>query len=81
MRNATDFEALERRAQVEEFWAARGVYTDFMNAKRRADWEARKALLFECDMPISIPKMPPPAKAKKAVAAGDVVPLRSRASR
>lgn len=83
MPNPDTFGILERRAQVEEFWAARGVYADSLNVKRRADWEARKALLLECDLAISVPKMPPTkiGRARKPEVHAEVVPLRSASRR
>lgn len=49
---------LDRRAQVEAIWAERLVHADALNAERLAQWESRKALIFERDLPVSIPKLP-----------------------
>lgn len=49
-------EELSRRSQCDEIWASREVYADALNAERLARWEARKAAIFERDLPPSNPK-------------------------
>lgn len=78
---------LEHRAQIEAIWAERLVYADSLNAERRAKWEARKAVLFERDLPISVPKCPeskadPVTTSGRAPArAANVSPLRTASHR
>lgn len=49
---------LERRAWIEATWAERNVYADHLNAERMEAWEARRVLILEADMPVSIPRLP-----------------------
>jgi hypothetical protein len=42
---------VERTAIVEEFWASRNAWADFMNAERRALWEKKWAGIMERDLP------------------------------
>ncbi|HEY1962466.1 MAG TPA: hypothetical protein VGG69_08610 [Rhizomicrobium sp.] len=41
---------IERAAIVEEFWASRNAWADFMNADRRAVWERKWAGVLERDL-------------------------------
>jgi hypothetical protein len=42
---------VERAAIVEEFWASRNAWADFMNAERRALWERKWSGILERDLP------------------------------
>jgi hypothetical protein len=41
---------VERAAIVEEFWASRNAWADFMNAERRTVWEKKWAGILEADL-------------------------------
>jgi hypothetical protein len=41
---------VERTAIVEEFWASRNAWADFMNAERRAVWEKKWSGILERDL-------------------------------
>jgi len=43
--------AVERAAIIEEFWASRNAWADFMNTERLAAWERKRAGIFEQDLP------------------------------
>lgn len=43
--------AVERAAIIEEFWASRNAWADFMNTERRAVWERKRAGILEQDLP------------------------------
>ena len=42
---------VQRAAAVEEFWASRNAWSDFLNAERRATWERKRAGILERDLP------------------------------
>ena len=42
---------VERAAVIEEFWASRNAWADFINAERRAAWERKRAGILERDLP------------------------------
>jgi len=42
---------VERAAIIEEFWASRNAWAEFMNAERRAAWERKRGGILEQDLP------------------------------
>ena len=42
---------IERAAIIEEFWASRNAWADFLNTERRAAWDRKRAGILERDLP------------------------------
>lgn len=63
---------VERKAIVEEFWASRNAWADFMNAERRAVWEKKWSGVLERDL------SPGHTYRWEAVADSRVLPLRRK---
>ena len=42
---------IERLAIIEEFWASRNAWADFLNTERRAAWDRKRAGILERDLP------------------------------
>jgi len=45
------FTAVERAAIIEEFWASRNAWADYLNTERLAAWERKRAGILEQDLP------------------------------
>jgi hypothetical protein len=64
---------VERAAIIEEFWASRNAWADFMNAERRTAWERKRVGILEQDLP------PGHTYRMETAAESRVLPLRRKA--